>query len=225
MIQLHGTKIQISREGVVSVWDQYYADDEINIDDVPPSRKGVGGGGNLELVEISSGQAEEGRQHIVTAKYEGIAARRFVKPTYRWTPQESQEPIQTNPNWQQLALRYGGRWNKELSDVEWPEKLTVGKKDVENPMLGVTSFKQLSGVWSEIVASEEIPNDIWDEMWQITQNVPGKLPTLPKRFFLTLPPIVEQRGACYTIERRWELSGVMTDEQLEAARLIYAPVN
>jgi hypothetical protein len=40
-----------------------------------------------------------------------------------------------------------------------------------------------------------------------------------------LPPIVEQRGACYTIERRWELSGVMTDEQLEAAKLIYAPVN
>jgi len=80
MIQIHGTKIQISQEGIVSAWDQYYVESEGGVDDVPTKRNSVGGSGVLDLVEISSSQAEEGRQHVVTAKYEGLAAER------RWRP-------------------------------------------------------------------------------------------------------------------------------------------
>jgi hypothetical protein len=51
---------------------------------------------------------------------------------------------------------------------------SVGK-NTANPKFGVTSFKQLSKIWSEIVASEDIPQDIWEDMWKIRQNFPGKL--------------------------------------------------
>lgn len=224
MIQIHGTKVQISREGIASVWDQYYVAEEINIDDVPTTRKGVGGGGSLQLVEISSGQAEEGQQHIVTAKYEGLAAPRFVNPTYAWEPEIEQSAIVLNPNWPELARRYQGKWDKELSAIEWPEKLSSGKKEIENPLLGTQSYLDLMGQWSETRAETAIDPAILADMWTLVESVPGDFPTPKNRLWFTMPPQITQRGACFEVRRIWRLTGIMTQERLEATRLIYRAV-
>lgn len=225
MIELHGTKIQISMEGIVSVWQQFYVDSEREVPDVPKTYDSIAGSGRLDLVEISSAQAEEGKQHVVTAKYEGIAAERFVKPVYQWTPEEAQEPIKTNPNWKQLSERFAGKWDKDLQAAVWDEKIKVAKgKEVDNPMLGVTSWLDVAGLWTETKAHSEISEDVWDGMWSLVESVPGDLPTPAGRMWLVLTPRVEQRGACYSVTRQWKLTGVMTAERLEAARLIYTPV-
>ena len=225
MIQIHGTKIQISQEGIVSAWDQYYVESEGGVDDVPTKRNSVGGSGVLDLVEISSSQAEEGKQHVVTAKYEGLAAERFVNRTYEWSPEESQTDIILNPNIKELWLRYGGRWDDDMQDVKWPKTLKNKKgQETENPMLGVTDWIDLFGMWTETKAQEAVGEDVFQGVWSIVDEVPGGFPTPRNRAWLVLPPQITQRGACFEIKNRWRLTGVMTRERLEASRLIYTPI-
>jgi|GEM_PF-5298275 len=225
MLQLHGTKVQISREGVQTVWAQFYADSYEGIATVPGTFNGVSGG-RVDLVEISAAQAEEGAQYVVTAKYEGIASESMVRPTYEWQSTESQEKIQTNPNWEELKKRYGGKLADDAQTVIWDKtiKATKSGKEQENPMLGVDSYLSLGGTWNETMVYEEIPDDIWEGMWSIVDSVPGNLPTPTKRLWLVMPPEIQQRGACYTVTRSWRLTGEMTDARLEATRLIYVPV-
>lgn len=226
MINLHGTRIQISPEGIVSVWEQWYVSSASAIDDVPTTCNSIGGSGRLDLVELSSSQAEEGVQHVVTAKYEGVAAERFVSPVYSWDAEESSDPIQTNPNFDELLERFSGKFEVELDDVTWAAKITTGKngKAVRNPMRGVKQWLNVGGMWTEDKAHAEIPEDVWEGVWSLVDSVPGGFPTPRNRLWLTMPPRVQQRGAAFIVSRRWKMTGVMTPETLEASRLIYNPL-
>jgi hypothetical protein len=226
MLQLHGTKIKISREGLVSVWRQYYVDSDAAVADVPDEINSLAGSSRLELVEVNSVQAEEGIQQIVTAQYEGAAGESRRKKTYDWVPEEKEEPIIINPNIKDLWTRYEASWDAELQDIKWPRMIKAGKggKEVENPMTGTTSWLDLFGTWSETEIVQEIDEDILSGTWELVDSVPGPFPTPRNRMWLVLPPEVQSRGACFEIKRRWRLTGVMTTERLEAAKLIYTPV-
>lgn len=126
MIHLHGTKTQITREGIVSVWRQYYVDDMDSLTSIPLQIKSLAGSDRLDLVEIASSQAEEGVQHVATAKYEGVS-KKFAQKTYAWSPEEAQSPMQANPNFNKLAEKYHGRWDKEAQSIIWDEEIPVGK--------------------------------------------------------------------------------------------------
>ena len=91
-------------------------------------------------------------------------------------------------------------------------------------MLGVDSFLDMYGQWTETTAAERIEQDIFADMWSVTAQLPGNFPTPSGRLWFVLPPQVTQRGACWEIKRRWKLTGAMTDERLEATRLIYSPL-
>jgi len=225
-IQIHGTKVQISREGVQTVSVLYYVQGYSQIDNIPKYYKNVDGGGNkLALVNISASQAEEGLQYLVWAVYEGLANESLVQKSYEWTPEEAEQPIIINPNIKLLWEKYGASWDDDLQSIKWPRTTTDKKgKETENPMTGVESWLDLYGSWSETEVMAELETDVLAGTWSLTDAVPGGFPTPKNRLWFVLPPEVTQRGACWQIRRRWRLTGVMTPERLEATRLIYTPV-
>ncbi len=224
-MELHGRTLDISREGVQTLRVVYYVETLEGVDNVPKTTTGTGGGG-LDLVGISAKQAEEGAQYVVTATYEGMASKGLVNKTYSWSPSESQDAIETNPNFWEIVRQFSG-YEQEPGSGDWNMWPDIkGKKggSTKNPMVGVDSFLSVGGEWKETEVVEEIPGDVWDDMWSMVESVPGGLPTPSSRQWLVLPPIVEQRGACYTISRRWKLTGEMDEAKLELARLIYRPL-
>lgn len=224
MLELHGRKLEISRDGVQTLRVTYYVDTMEGVDDVPGSATGSGGN-RLDLVNISSVQAEEGEQHVVTATYEGMAKKGLVNKLYSWQPSESMDAIETNLNFWEIVKKYSG-YEQEPGSGDfnmWPD-IKAKKGSTKNPMIGVDSFLNLGGEWSETEVVEEISSDVWSEMWTIVDSVPGELPTPPNRYWLVLPPAIDQRGACFALTRRWRLTGEMDDAKLELARMIYKPV-
>lgn len=225
-MHIHGKQAEISREGVQTVRATHYCDTFQGIDDVPKQWTGFGGE-RLDLVNLSATQAEEGDKYIVTTTYEGVAPKSFVNKTYSWEPEQSQEPIETNINFDAIVAKYGGQESEPGSgtyDV-WPDIKGSKGAATKSPMKGVRSFLELGGVWVETEVVEEIPDDLWAGMWTIVDSVPGGLPPVPDRWWLVLPPKIEQRGACYTIARSWKLTGDMTSGKLELARMIYLPIS
>jgi hypothetical protein len=71
--------------------------------------------------------------------------------------------------------------------------------------------------------AEQIPRDVFTSIGRIRGNVPGGLKTPAGRFWITLPPQLEERGAVWTVTRRWQLSGPNDDGSAakELARDIY----
>jgi len=226
MLQLHGTRANISREGIQQVWITWYAQTYADIDNVPKTHTAASGGTALQLVNINAQQAEEGEQYLVQAQYEGLAASQLVQKSYAWQPEESAQPLITNPNIKELWTRYQASWDDDAQSIRWPRTLPGGKKgkEIDNPMVGVESWLDLYGTWTETEVLAEIEADILDGVWSLVDQVPGGFPTPKDRLWLVLPPDIAQRGAAYEIRRKWRLTGVMTPEQLEATRLIYKPI-
>jgi len=224
MTQLDGASRSISREGIQTVRVRFYVETIGAVDDIP-GQCPLAVGGSCELVEIQSTQAEEGSQHIVAATYEGLAAEAFRKTSYAWEPSSSQDPIQTHPDWDNILKTYQGREDPPASgNFTWPDIKAKKGSSTKNPMTGVASYLTLGGTWSEMQAVEEIPSDLWDDMWALVSSVPGDLPTPENRLWLVLPPRLEKRGAAFTITRLWQLTGEMNATQMEAARMIYRPI-
>jgi hypothetical protein len=225
MLQLHGTRANISREGIQTVWVQWYVDDYKDISSVSNDFGNSMGGNKLLLVNINAQQAEEGEQFIVTAQYEGVAESGLVQKSYAWQPEESAQPLITNPNIKELWTRYQATWDDDAQSIKWPRTLPGKKgKEIDNPMVGIESWLDLYGTWTETEVLAEIEADILDGVWSLVDQVPGGFPTPKDRLWLVLPPDIAQRGAAYEIRRKWRLTGVMTPEQLEATRLIYKPI-
>lgn len=226
MLQLHGTSVEVSREGIQTMSVIFYAGDWTNIDDVPDKFSGLGGN-RVELVKLSAKQAEEGLQYVVTATYEGMAQHKFVNKVYGWEPEEAGDPIETNPNFWDIVKRYNGYEREPGSGIfdSWPDIKSKRGGTTKNPMVGVKSYLTVGGVWAETVAVDKVPDDLWKDMWRIVDHVPGNiLPNLSNRLWLTLPPRIDEKGACFSISRRWKLTGEMDAEKLVLARMIYKPV-
>lgn len=226
MLQLHGTSAQVSLEGIQTTTVIFYADNWTSIDDVPPTFSGLGGR-QVKLVNLSAKQAEEGAQYVVTATYEGIAQSQFVKKSYSWSRDTSKEPIETNPNFWEIVKRYNGYETDPGSKIYdgWPDIKTKRGGTIKNPMVGVRDFFAVGGTWNETEVVDRVPDDLWADMWRIVEHVPGNiLPNLQNRLWLTMPPQIDQRGACFVLTRSWMLTGEMDAEKLTLARMIYLPV-
>lgn len=221
MMELHGTKVSVSRDGVQQVHRIYYVDSLDDVDNVPATGAGINGRA-IALVGVMADQAEEGSQFIVTALYEGMAGKSMSHKSYGWRREDSAEPIINNPNFPAIVKRYGGQKMQGSLDYEWPE-IKLRKGVMMNPMVGVDSFLSLGGEWQEAEVVEKIPSDLFHGMWTLVDSVPGELPTPAGRMWLVMPPNVDPRGACNVITRSWKLTGVMSAAKLELARMIYTP--
>lgn len=226
MLQLHGTSVEVSQEGVQAMNVTFYADDWTAIDDVPTTFTGLGGK-VVDLVKLSAKQAEEGKQYLVTATYEGMAQQKFAHKSYSWQPDIAKDPIEVNPNFWEIVKKYSGYEKDPGSGIfdAWPD--IKGKKGgtIKNPMVGVRDFFSVGGTWSETEVADKVPSDLWKGMWRIEENIPGNiLPSLKSRLWLTMPPKIDQRGSCFVITRSWMLTGEMDANKLTLAREIYSPV-
>lgn len=226
MIELHGTKISITKEGIQRVRRMYYVDDVSDMASIPSVSEGVNGR-VVGQVELEADQAEEGRQFVVTVTYEGRAGGGGggggERKTYSWRREDSAEPIVTNPNFEEIRKRYGGYASEPGSkDYKWPE-LKLKKGTARNPMEGVESFLSVGGEWQETELVDAIPQGLFEGMWEIVDHVPGGLPTPRSRAWLVMPPSVEQRGAVFVVTRAWKLTGEMDEMRMDAARMIYRP--
>lgn len=227
MLQLHGTEVEVSREGVQTMSVVFYATDWASIDDVPASFSGLGGK-RVDLVKLSAKQAEEGLQYVTTATYEGMAQDKFVNKVYSWRRDIAKDAIESNPNFWDIVKRYNGYEREPGSGIfdAWPDIKSKRGGTTKNPMVGVDSFYNVGGSWNEVEVVDRIPDDLWKDMWRIVDHVPGNaLPTLQNRLWLTLPPEIDQRGACFSLTRSWMLTGEMDAEKLNLSRMIYSPVS
>ncbi len=200
------------------------------IPDVPGTYRG------LQLDGTNTKQNEDG-SYTKTATYKGLVVElqdsgggggggggneRDDKAIYSWSPTFEQTDISKHPRIDFLLTKYQGTVDPSTSQISFPQFKTdsKGNKSV-NPMFGVTNFLSLGGTWSEEKLESSIPDDAFSSIGEIASGVPGGLPTPLERFWLTMPPIVQEHGDKWKVTRRWLLSGVASFRDVEAANDIY----
>jgi hypothetical protein len=191
--------------------------------------------------QVRVDQDESGTNFIVTATYEGgeegggggggsQSGDDDPSDVYDWSPSFEQADILTHPKIDNLLKKYEGTIDPENGTIRWAEELKPSaasglgggnNQSTKNPMLGVREFLSLGGVWSRKKLYNQIPPEIFTSVGKITESVPGGLPDPGNRFWLTMPPIVTQRGNKWEVTERWMLSGVDSDRAKEAAKDIY----
>jgi len=195
---------------------------------------------DCKRTQVRVDQDESGTKYIVTATYEGGVegggggggggGDNDPADVFDWSPSFEQVDILTHPTIDDLLKKYEGTIDPENGTIRWAEELKQSaasglgggtSKTTKNPMLGVREFLSLGGVWSRKKLYNQIPNSVFSSVGKITTSVPGGLPDPGNRFWLTMPPIVTQRGNRWEVTDRWMLSGVDSDRAMEAAKDIY----
>jgi hypothetical protein len=159
------------------------------------------------------------------------------RTVYDWSPSFEQADIRTHPKFGELLKKYYGTLD-ENEEVTWGKYVPQGTGSggglggsgdsanfIDNPMRGVREFYALGGVWSQKRVYPSIPGDVFTSVGRITDDPPGNLPAPGNRFWLTLPPIVTQKGQKWEVTRRWMLSGEKSAGAKEAAQDIYESLN
>jgi hypothetical protein len=155
---------------------------------------------------------------------------------YEWSPTFEQTDIAKHPRISELIRKYSGEQDAS-GNVVFPPKLSSSDKGtglrtsassqevtVVNPMYGVTDFLSLGGIWSETELRRNLPNDVFNSIGQIAFAVPGGLPTPKSRFWLTMPPVVVEHGDQWKVTRRWMLSGIASNREVQMAQEIYGGI-
>jgi len=238
-LQLVGETLTSEKTGAATATVSYY--DKNDIPNVPSRHRG------LRLTKTDTRQQEDGG-YIKTATYEGRSEdveegggggggggneNRVDNAIYEWSPTFEQTDIAKHPNIKQLLKDYQGEQDAS-GNIIWPPTLSSeqqggsglseGQEDTgtTNPMYGVTEFLSLGGVWSETSLENSLPADVFTSIGELSGSPPGGIPTPPKRFWLTMPPIVVEHGDKWKVTRRWLLSGVASARDVEAAQKIYS---
>ncbi|MFV0336813.1 MAG: hypothetical protein ACK5LK_01020, partial [Chthoniobacterales bacterium] len=120
-----------------------------------------------------------------------------------------EDDLRTNPNIDELLKKYSGTLDKEGDKIIWDEKISsknvnsrFKKRPTPNPMLGTDRSLNLGGVWTESRIYKEIPSWVFSNIGRSVGSVPGPLPEPRNRFWLEMPPLIEERGAAWRVVRR-----------------------
>jgi hypothetical protein len=189
--------------------------------------------GGFLTTAIYEGRSEEARQEGGEGGGGGGGPDEGGGTVYEWSPTFENTAISRHPRIGELIKKYAGEedaagnvtFRKTLSSSDKGSGLRTSSSSQEvtvvNPMYGVEDFLSLGGIWSETKLASNLPNDVFNTIGQITFSVPGGLPTPKSRFWLTMPPVVVEHGDQWKVTRRWMLSGVASDREVQAAIEIY----
>lgn len=235
-MQLLGVSISAEKTGAVSARVPFYGTTlEEAINNMAKSYMG------MLRTGIDIRQEQDGH-FVAVGLYEGViddgnSPDSEERTVYDWSPSFEQADIRTHPKFGELLKKYYGTLD-ENEEVTWGKYLPQGTGSggglggsgdstnfIDNPMRGVREFYALGGVWSQKRVYPSIPSDVFSSVGRITDNPPGNLPSPGNRFWLTLPPIVTQRGQKWEVTRRWMLSGEKSTGAKEAAKDIYETLN
>jgi hypothetical protein len=190
--------------------------------------------GGFLTTAIYEGRSEEARQEGGGGGGGGGGRPDAAGDTvYEWSPTFEQTDIAKHPRISDLLKKYSGEQDAS-GNIVFPAKLSSSDKGTGlrssassqettavNPMFGVTDFLSLGGIWSETELARSLPNDVFSSIGEVVFGVPGGMPTPKSRFWLTMPPVVVEHGDQWKVTRRWMLSGVASDRDVEAAIEIY----
>lgn len=236
-MQLVGLSMSVEKTGAMSIRVPYYGDTlDALIASIPSAYEGA----NRISYEVKQ---EENGKFIATVLFEGVMAQdggggeaNYDDPertVYDWSPSFEQADIRTHPRFADMLKKYYGTLD-ENEEVTWGKYIPQGTGSggglggsgdsadfIENPMRGVREYYALGGVWSQKRVYSAIPSDVFTSVGKITSDPPGDLPSPGTRFWLTLPPVVTQKGNQWEVTRRWMLSGERSTGAMEAAKDIY----
>lgn len=188
---------------------------------------------------------EQDGKFVATGTYEGVmddtgggaTYDSEERTVYDWSPSFEQADIRTHPKFSELLKKYYGTLD-ENEEVTWGKYIPQGTGSggglggsgdstnfIDNPMRGVREYYALGGVWSQKRVYPNLPQDVFSSVGKIIDNPPGDLPSIGTRFWLTLPPVVTQKGQQWEVTRRWMMSGEKSTGAKEAAKDIYEQFN
>jgi hypothetical protein len=240
-LQLVGETMSTEKIGAATATVSFF--DKTRFPIVPGSHRG------LRLSRRETRQTEDGG-YITTAIYEGRSQDAKEEgggggggggnrpdaagdAVYEWSPTFENTAISRHPRIGELIKKYKGEQDaagnvtfaKTLSSSDKGSGLRSSASSQEvtevNPMYGVDDFLSLGGIWSETELARSLPNDVFSSIGEVVFSVPGGMPTPKSRFWLTMPPVVVEHGDQWKVTRRWMLSGVASDREVQAAIEIY----
>ncbi len=236
-MQLVGLNISAEKTGAVTARVPYYGNTVSEAVSNLPSRY-LG----MQQTGFDIRQEQDGK-FVAIGLYEGVLADsgggatydNEERTVYDWSPSFEQADIRTHPKFGELVKKYYGTLD-ENEEVTWGKYIPQGSASggglgggsanfIDNPMRGVREYYALGGVWSQKRVYPSIPGDVFSSVGRITDNPPGNLPNPGNRFWLTLPPVVTQKGRMWEVTRRWMLSGEKSTGAREAAQDIYESIN
>ena len=212
-LQLLGTGGSVDRNGIVSVdvpmWVATLAE---------ALRATVNLGIGIPLVSRGFKQSEEGG-YEVTLHFEGLESEaQDDQTTFEFDVSMSEDPIESHPNFDAIAAKYGWDDVERSFPKSAPEASesgsALGKKSKAktNPLYGVESYLAVGAVYRKTYASRTIPSGVLRGIGSIVERPPGvgqfNLPsTGGKRNWLKLAPKIRRRGNSVEVTEEWMLSG------------------
>ena len=213
-LQLLGLGGAVDRNGVVSIdvpmWVATLSE-ALNV----TSDLGIG----LPLVTRSFKQSEDGG-YEVTLHYEGIDDEpKEDQTTFEFDVSMSEDPIESHPNFDALAEKYG--WDEvEKAFPKFPpgtatsDGSALGKKSKakKNPLYGTESYLAVGAIFRKTYAVRTIPAGVLRGIGSIVERPPDigqfHMPsTGSKRNWLKLAPKIRRRGNSVEVTEEWMLSG------------------
>lgn len=212
-LQLLGTGGSVDRNGIISV------DVPIWVGTLGEALSvSVSLGLGVPLVSRNFKQSEEGG-YEVTLHYEGLEDdAKEDQTTFEFDVSMSEDPIESHPNFEAIAKKYGWDAVERAFPKSAPEGTesgsALGKKSKAktNPLYGLESYLAVGAVYRKTYAVKRIPANVLRGIGSIVERPPGvgqfNLPsTGGKRNWLKLAPKIRRRGNSVEITEEWMLSG------------------
>lgn len=212
-LQLLGTGGSVDRNGIVSVDVPMWV---ATLSEALSATVNLGLG--IPLVSRNFKQSEEGG-YEVTLHFEGLESEsQDDQTTFEFDVSMSEDPIESHPNFEAIAAKYG--WDEvERAFPKAPPEGTesgsaLGKKSKakKNPLYGMESYLAVGAVYRKTYAVKRIPSNVLRGIGGIVERPPGvgqfNLPsTGGKRNWLKLAPKIRRRGNSVEVTEEWMLSG------------------
>ena len=172
----------------------------------------------LPLVSRNFKQAEDGG-YEVTLHYEGIEAKtNDDQTTFEFDVSMSEDPIESHPNFDKIAEKYGWDDVEKLVPKTAPSSASSGSalgkssSTKKNPLYGTESYLAVGAVFRKTYAAQNIPASVLKGIGSIISRPPNigqfQIPdTGSKRNWLKLAPKIRRRGSAAEITEDWMLSG------------------
>lgn len=178
-------------------------------------------------------QAEDGA-YVVRFQFEGFNSEVSFEQgeencVYAWEPEESDEPIETHPNFLKPGgLAEKGAWdfNEEKfakhADTAGKGSTALSKADLKNPptniLFGIEAWTTAGGTFSRSYAVSRVPADLYRGIGTLIDYPPGAenigIPRFKRRKWLKKSPSVTTgqtgSGSAIRITERYRLTGATT---------------
>jgi hypothetical protein len=143
-----------------------------------------------------------------------------VKGTFEMFCGFESKPIELHPRLDKLTEDFGGYFTFD-GYAKWPPKYTPtdtgglggGGGPINNPLFGVTKYKEISLVLRHSYFIKTLDASVWESTGKIVDTLPGGIPVPPgekdkdgkeiKRQWMMQAPAISKQGGAYQIVREY----------------------